>query len=87
MSIVNFSVPQTLERRIATIVKKKGFSSKAELFRFAVIRYMDENEGTLFENDSEIAELTQKLEQVMTKNLKGKKLPSIAEQLKRAKSL
>lgn len=87
MSIINFSVPQTLEKRIAAIVKKKGFSSKAELFRFAVIRYIDENENALFENDSEIVELTQKLEQAMTRNLKGKKLPSVREQLKRVKSL
>ena len=87
MSIINFSVSQTLEKRIAAIVKKKGFSSKAELFRFAVIRYIDENEKALFKNDSEISELTQKFEQVMTKNLKGKKLSSIAEQLKRSKNL
>jgi Arc/MetJ-type ribon-helix-helix transcriptional regulator len=40
MAIVNFSVPQTLEKQIHTIVKKRGFASKAEFFRCAAVHYL-----------------------------------------------
>lgn len=43
MSIVNFSIPQSLNTRLKEAVRKKGFPSKAELFRYAVIRYLDES--------------------------------------------
>ena len=42
MPVVNFSVPQLLDRRIQHVVKTKGFPSRAELFRYAVIRYLDD---------------------------------------------
>lgn len=42
MPVVNFSVPQTLDRRVHQAVKLKGFPSRAELFRYAVIRYLDD---------------------------------------------
>ena len=42
MPIVNFSVPQSLDRRVSHVVKTKGFPSRAELFRYAVIRYLDD---------------------------------------------
>lgn len=42
MPIVNFSLPTTLEKQIATVVKKKGFASKAEFFRFVAMRYIEQ---------------------------------------------
>lgn len=36
-TVVNFSVPKTLERQIAKTVRSKGFASKAEFFRFAAL--------------------------------------------------
>jgi len=42
MPVINFSVPQSLDKRIHTAVKIKGFPSRAELFRYAVIRYLDD---------------------------------------------
>ncbi len=42
MPVVNFSVPQSLDRRIHHAIKTKGFPSRAELFRYAVVRYLDE---------------------------------------------
>lgn len=42
MPVVNFSVPQSLDRRIHSAIKLKGFPSRAELFRYAVIRYLDD---------------------------------------------
>jgi metal-responsive CopG/Arc/MetJ family transcriptional regulator len=41
MSAVTISIPSTLEDRIKQAIQKKGFASKAELFRFAIIRYLD----------------------------------------------
>ena len=42
MPVVNFSVPQSLDRRVHQAIKLKGFPSRAELFRYAVIRYLDD---------------------------------------------
>lgn len=42
MAVINFSIPNTLEGQIKTVVKSRGFSSKAEFFRFTVIKYLDE---------------------------------------------
>ena len=41
MSIVNFSIPKTLEQRIVMTMKHRGFTSKAEFFRFAAMDYID----------------------------------------------
>lgn len=42
MPIVNFSLPATLEKQITSIVKKKGFASKAEFFRFVAMQYIEQ---------------------------------------------
>lgn len=38
MAIVNFAIPNTLDKRINQVIK---VASKAELFRFAVLYFMD----------------------------------------------
>lgn len=40
MSIVNFAIPKTLEKRIEQTIKEQGFSSKAEFFRSIAINYI-----------------------------------------------
>lgn len=87
MAIINFSIPKTLERRVKETVRKKGFPSKAELFRFAVINYLDEAEKARLENNTKIAVLSQKLEAEIVKKLGSKPIPSVEKQMKRIKSL
>ena len=41
MSIVNFGITKPLEQKINKIIKKQGFASKAEFFRFAAINYIN----------------------------------------------
>lgn len=87
MSIVNFAIPQILEKRIEKTIKNKGFASRAELFRFAVLRYLDEEENLLFSNDAEMAAISNRLGEVLKQRFKGKTLPSLEQQMKRLKKL
>ena len=50
MSIINFSIPKTLEKKVVQIIKEKGFSSKAEFFRFAAINFIDILEKRMIEH-------------------------------------
>jgi metal-responsive CopG/Arc/MetJ family transcriptional regulator len=45
MPRINFDVSNVLDHKIDVIRKKQGFSSQAELFRFALIKYFDELEN------------------------------------------
>lgn len=83
MSIVNFAIPQTLERRIEHTVKEKGFASRAELFRFAVIRYLDEEQNLPLARNANIARLSDRLGQAIGRNISAGRLPSLQKQLKR----
>lgn len=83
MSIVNFSISPTLAKRISRTIKERGFSSKAEFFRFAVIHFMDIVEKpTEIDEDLRFEILTKKLDLLLSKKLKNKKLPSLEDQLK-----
>lgn len=87
MAIVNFSVPKQLEKRIGETIKEKGFPSKAELFRFAVIRYLDETEMLPFDKNKRIVDLSGQLETELKKKISKKPLPSLKRQLARIKHL
>jgi len=87
MAIINFSIPKTLERRIKEIMRKKGFPSKAELFRFALIRYLDEKEKRPLDDNLKILILSQKLEEELSKKVGLNPLLSIKKQMARIKSL
>ena len=87
MSIVNFSIPKTLETRIKTAVQKKGFASKAELFRFSVIHYLEEMERFPLDANRNITALSSALERELEKKIGTKPLPSIKKQLARLKKL
>ncbi len=81
MSIVNFSIPQLLEKRIIEIIKAKGFASKAEFFRFSAIYFIDIIEKPFKTEDKFFGYLTNELTKEITKQYYGKKLPSLKKQL------
>lgn len=81
MAIVNFSVPKTLERRVGQIIKEKGFSSKAEFFRFAAIYFMDVADKPFASEDERFDYLTEAIREEVVRKFHGKKLPSAREQL------
>ena len=83
MSIVNFAIPQVLEQRIQRTIKNKGFASRAELFRFAVLQYLDEEENFPFAHDAEMAAISESLGQALKRRFSGKTLPPLEEQMKR----
>jgi len=87
MAIVNFSIPQTLERKIKEVVKNKGFASKAELFRFAVIKYLDETELLPLARNPRIGALSTELERELLARTGKSPLPSLEKQLERLASL
>ena len=87
MSIVNFAIPKTLEKRIESTIKNKGFASRAELFRFAVLRYLDEEENLPFSHDKEMAALSERLGQALKRRFSGKTLPPVEKQMERLKNL
>jgi hypothetical protein len=41
LPLANFTISDVLYQRIGEYVDQKGFSSKAEFYRFAVIHYME----------------------------------------------
>ncbi len=79
MPVVNFSVPKSLDTRVSHAVKSKGFPSRAELFRYAVIRYLDEiidrplGIRSLDENPR-IAALTGDIENLVLQKYKSKRI-------------
>lgn len=83
MAIINFSIPKILEQRVKQTMQKKGFPSKAELFRFAVIHYLDETERLPLKNNQKIADLSEKLGHELKRKMGSKSLPSVREQLKK----
>ncbi len=81
MAIANFTLPKTLERRIANTLKEKGFASKAEFFRFAAIHFMDVLHRPIVSEQERFDYLTGALREEITVRYRGKKLPSLEEQL------
>ncbi len=80
MSIVNFSIPQSLEKRVLEIIKTKGFASKAEFFRFSAIYFIDIIEKPFKTENERFGDLTDELTKEIIKRYHDKKLPSIKEQ-------
>lgn len=81
MTIVNFAIPKTLEKRVEKTMRDKGFASKAEFFRFAAVHFIDIMEKPLVSEDAQFTYLTNTVRQEITKRYRGKHLPSIAKQL------
>mgnify|MGYP001578913344 CR=1 FL=1 len=82
MAIVNFSLPKTLENRIFEVMRQKGFMSKAEFFRFAAMYFLDVVIDKPFSNEDERFEyLTKTITKELRARYRGKKLPTLEEQL------
>lgn len=82
MAIINFSVPKTLAKRIETIMRTKGFSSKAEFFRFSALYFIDIIEKPITNEAERFDYLTTILSEEIKTKYHGKKIPSAREQLK-----
>ena len=81
MAIINFSIPTTLEKRMSTVMKQKGFTTKAEFFRFAAIYFMDViNKPTVTEDDR-FRILTSSIKREVHQRYGNNRLPPVAEQL------
>jgi len=81
MAIVNFTIPKNLEKRIASTVRERGFASKAEFFRFAAIYFMDILQKRAESEEERFEYLTKVLQEEISERYRGKKLPSLREQL------
>lgn len=81
MAIVNFSVPKSFEKRVACVIKEKGFASKAEFFRFAALYFMDIIEKPYASDDDKQEYLVKKIQEEVSKNYSKKKIAPLREQL------
>jgi hypothetical protein len=82
MSIVNFSIPLTLDKRISKVIKEKGFASKAEFFRSITMQYLDVVESSTTHNSyQKLDHLTDEISKLIVQRFKGKNLPSAEQQL------
>ena len=81
MAIVNFSLPKTLEKRIFEVIQQKGFTSKAEFFRFAAMYFLDVVDKPFSNEDERLEYLTSAIARELRERYKGKRLPSAKEQL------
>lgn len=81
MSIVNFTIPATLERKVKDVIKRKGFSSKAEFFRFAAINFIDILDKPITSEEDRFAYLTETLCNEIRVRYGNRKIPSVREQL------
>ena len=86
----------TKNGKINKIIKTQGFASKAEIFRYLVINYIngftrkneDEELGEMsLAGDPEIASLTSRLEKALDNKFGNGPLPSVEEQFKKMDSL
>ena len=81
MAIVNFAIPKPLERRGGEVMKEKGFSTKAEFFRFAAIHFIDVLNKPYITEDERFDYLTHAITDEVTRTYRGKKVPSLRQQL------
>ena len=81
MSIVNFTIPKPLEKKVETAIKDQGFASKAEFFRFAALYFVQKLYQFNTPVDEEYARAMNQLASTIRRKYRGKKLPSLEEQL------
>ena len=81
MSVVNFTIPKTFEKRMKETIKTKGFASKAEFFRFAAIYVMDMADRPTGSEEDRFKELISSLEEEVATRFRGHQLPSLEHQL------
>ena len=76
MSIVNFTIPNTLERKVEKAIKDRGFSSRAEFFRMAAIKFIEVDSP-----QDRISQLSDAIAYEIGQKYRGKKIPSLSKQL------
>lgn len=82
MTIVNFAIPSSLDKRVSQVIKQKGFASKAEFFRHVTLQYLDVVEASTTQNSGKSLDLLiDEIAKLVVKKFKGKSLPSLEEQL------
>ncbi|TSC55400.1 MAG: Uncharacterized protein G01um101418_895 [Parcubacteria group bacterium Gr01-1014_18] len=81
MPIINFAIPTVLEKKITQTIEQKGFSSKAEFFRFAAISFLDQQSNE-WNSDPELSYLIQSIKKQTKIKFNKRKIPSVREQLK-----
>jgi len=81
MSVINFTVPNTLEKRINKTIREKGFSSKAEFFRFAAVHLMDVIQKPTASEQDRFLFLTEALHKEVVRKYAGKKIIGVGKQL------
>ncbi len=81
MAIVNFSIPTTLEKRVDATIRRKGFASKAEFFRFAAVNFIDQLDRPVTSEADRFHALTDELKRKVSQIYGGKTMPSLREQL------
>lgn len=81
MAIVNFAIPKNLEKRVQDTIKQKGFASKSEFFRFAAVYFIDILDRRAGSEEERFRHFTRALQREISQRYRGKKLPSIKEQL------
>ncbi len=80
MSVINFTLTKPLEQKVNQVIKKEGFTSKAEFFRFAALNYIQNLRGTDISQE-EFEGTVRALKNTIRKVYKNKKIPSLREQL------
>ena len=78
MAIINFAIPATLERRVKKKMQTDGYSSKAEFFRMATMRMIQED----VDDSEQIKMLVSAISDEVRIKFKGKRIPSVESQLK-----
>lgn len=80
MSNTNFSLTKPLEKKINHVIKKYGFASKAEFFRFAAMNYIQAVDQPNDISDAEYTAAINDLKNAIHEKFKNKVLPSLEEQ-------
>lgn len=75
MPVINFSIPESLDKKINDTIRIQGFSSKAEFFRFSAMICINNY------SEKEFSKTVEELKELISKKFAGKKLPTIEEQL------
>ncbi len=79
MSVVNFAISKPLEVKINKVIKKEGFASKAEFFRFAAMNYISRFREDI--SQEEFEESAREFKSSIEKAVAKKKFPSLEDQL------
>ncbi len=82
MAIVNFAIPSSLDKRIGTKIKEKGFASKAEFFRFAALYFIDAIDKPFISETQRAEYLVDEIQNELRRKYQRKRVPSLKEQLR-----